>query len=547
MGQGGAFNRISLPLFEVMAGIAFGVSSRYDLGHKLMKALIYLPLLLLGCIASVQAERPNILFIMTDDHASHAISAYGSKLNQTPHLDRLAKEGMLFRNCFVTNSICTPSRATLLTGKYSHINGVPVFNRFDGNQQTVSKLLQKAGYHTGMIGKWHLGSDPIGFDYWNIFPGQGAYNSPSLYTKEGVTTYTDKYATDVVTDLSIEFLKSRPKDKPFMLFCHHKAPHREWTPDVKNKALFANKQFAEPETLRDDYATRTAALHENRQTVGGDLTRRDLKLVPPDDLKGPERMKWLGTAPTEVTVDGKTLTGEELFKWKYQRYMQDYLACVQGVDDNVGRLLDYLKESGLEDNTVVIYTSDNGFFLGDHGMYDKRFIYEESLRIPFLVRWPKSIKAGSANELIAANIDFAPTFLDLAGEAVPADMQGKSLVPVLKGEKPTDWRTSLYYRYYHDPGDHNTAAHLGVRNQTQKLIYFWKKDQWEFFDLQKDPNELHNLYNDEASQPAIAKLKEEITRLKKEYKDEDQFAKELPGNGVDPKLNERPKLPLKAS
>lgn len=332
-----------------------------------------------------------------------------------------------------------------------------------------------------------------------------------------------------------------------MLFCHHKAPHREWTPDLKNKALFANKKFPEPETFRDDYSTRTAALHENRQTVEKDLTRRDLKLVPPDDLKGPERMKWLGAVPTEVVVDGKTLTGDELFKWKYQRYMQDYLACVQGVDDNVGRLLDYLKETGLEDNTVVIYTSDNGFFLGDHGMYDKRFIYEESLRIPFLVRWPKSIKAGSANELIAANIDFAPTFLDLAGEPIPADMQGKSLVPVLKGEKPADWRTSLYYRYYHDPGDHNTAAHLGVRTQTQKLIYFWKKDQWEFFDLQKDPNELHNLYNDEASQPAIAKLKEEITRLKKEYKDEDQFAKELPGGGVDPKLNERPKLPLKAS
>lgn len=547
MGQGGASIGIFLPLFEEMARIAFVVASRYVRSFNLMKSLFYLPLLLLGCIALVHAERPNILYIMTDDHAAQAVSAYGSKLNQTPNLDRIAKEGMLFRNCFVTNSICTPSRATLLTGKYSHLNGVPVFNRFDGNQQTVSKLLQKAGYHTGMIGKWHLGSDPIGFDYWNIFPGQGAYNSPSLYTKDGVTIYTDKYATDVVTDLSIEFLKSRPKDKPFMLFCHHKAPHRDWTPDLKNKALFANKQFAEPETFRDDYSTRTAALHENRQTVEKDLTRRDLKLVPPDDLKGPERMKWLGTVPTEVVVDGKTLTGDELFKWKYQRYMQDYLACVQGVDDNVGRLLDYLKESGLEDNTVVIYTSDNGFFLGEHGMFDKRFIYEESLRIPFLVRWPKSIKAGATNELIAANIDFAPTFLDLAGEAVPADMQGKSLVPVLKGEKPTDWRTSLYYRYYHDPGDHNTAAHLGVRTQTQKLIYFWKKDQWEFFDLQKDPNELHNLYNDEASQPAIAKLKEEITRLKKEYKDEDQFAKELPGNGVDPKLNERPKLPLKAS
>jgi arylsulfatase A-like enzyme len=493
----------------------------------------------MGLSQSVQGAttlRPNILFIMSDDHAAHAISAYGSVVNQTPNLDRLAKEGMRFEHCYAVNSICTPSRATIITGKYSHLNGVPVFNRFDGSQPTVAKYLQAAGYYTGMIGKWHLGSDPTGFDSWIVLPGQGAYFNPAFLVPEG-RKVIQGYATDVIADLAIDFLKNRPKDKPFFLMCHNKAPHRPWEPDAKHKAMFANRTIPEPRTLRDDYATRTDALHENRQRVFDDLTRRDLKLEAPADLKGPERNKWLGVKPTEVEieVDGakKILRGEELNKWKYQRYLQDYLACIQSVDDNAGRLLDWLDANGLRDNTIVIYTSDQGFFLGDHGMYDKRFMYEESIKMPFLVRWPGVIKPGSVENALAINPDFAPTFMDAAGLAVPEDMQGRSLVPLLKGERPADWRTSFYYRYYHDPGDHNTRAHYGMRTETQKLIYYWKKNQWELFDLRNDPDELHNIYNDPAQQPVVAKLKAELYRLKQELKDNDQFADQQPSHGVD--------------
>ena len=480
--------------------------------------------------------RPNILFIMTDDHAAHAMSAYGSVVNQTPNLDRLAKEGMRFERCFVVNSICTPSRATILTGKYSHLNGAPVFNRFDGSQPTVAKYLQAAGYYTGMIGKWHLGSDPTGFDQWMVLPGQGLYFDPAFLTPDGRKVIKG-YASDIITDLSIDFLKNRPRDKPFFLMSHHKAPHRPWEPDEKHKAMFANRVIPEPPTLRDNYATRTDALHENRQRVFDDLTRRDLKLEPPVELTGTNRNRWLAEKPTVVglVVDGKTntLTGEALNKWKYQRYMQDYLACIQSVDDNIGRLLDWLDANGLRENTIVIYTSDQGFFLGDMGMYDKRFMYEPSLKMPFLVRWPGVIKPGSVQDAMAINPDFAPTFMDIAGLATPADMQGRSLVPLFKNQRPRGWRTSLYYRYYHDPGDHNTSAHYGVRTLTHKLIHYWKKDQWECFDLVNDPNEQRNLYNDPAQQKLVAKLKKELYRLKRELKDEDQFASEQPPPGVD--------------
>jgi arylsulfatase A-like enzyme len=503
---------------------------------QMMKNLILLCVVLWCGAASAADSRPNILFIMTDDHAAHAMSCYGSKVNQTPNLDRIAREGMRFDNCFVTNSICTPSRATILTGKYSHLNGVPVFNRFDGSQPTVAKYLQAAGYHTGMLGKWHLGSDPTGFDVWTILPGQGVYVNP-VFLEPGGPRQIEGYATDVITDLALDFLKNRPKDKPFFLMYHHKAPHREWVPDEKHRRMFAAMQIPEPDTLRDDYAGRTDALKENRQRVFDDLTRRDLKLAPPADLKGPQRNQWLNEKPTEVEVEAggrmKVLKGEELNRWKYQRYMQDYLACVQSVDDNVGRMLDWLDRNGLRDNTVIIYTSDQGFFLGDHGMFDKRFMYEPSLKMPFLVRWPGVIKPGSVQPAMAINVDFAPTFMEIAGLAVPGDMQGRSLVALLRGDGPADWRTSMYYRYYHDPGHHNTAAHYGVRTTTHKLIYFWKKDQWEFYDLRNDPQEMHNLYDDPSQKQTVAKLKEEMYRLKKELKDDDQFSKELPPDGVD--------------
>ena len=496
-------------------------------------------MLLLAFLAgpAAAADRPNIIFIMSDDHAAHAISAYGSRVNATPNIDRLAREGMRFDNVFVTNSICTPSRAAILTGQYSHRNGVPVFNRFDSSRQTVARLLQAGGYYTGMIGKWHLGSDPAGFDHWEILPGQGAYMDPVLYTATGERTYGGRYVTDVITDLALDFIRTRPSGKPFFLMMHHKAPHRNWVPDEAHRKQFENRWIPEPPTLWDSYVTRTDALHENQQRVAADLTRRDLKLEPPAGLAGPDRERWLSTKPDEVTVaiGGKTvtLTNEALTRWKYQRYMQDYLATVQSVDDSVGRVLGYLDSAGLSKNTIVIYTSDQGFFLGDHGMYDKRFMYEECLRMPFLVRWPAGIKPGSVAPGMALNVDFAPTFLEAAGLPVPADMQGRSLVPLLRGRTPADWRTSMYYRYYHDPGDHNTRAHYGVRTTTHKLISFWKTGQWELFDLVNDPGELHNLYGQPGHEQITAELKAELLRLKRALGDEDQFATEQPPAGVD--------------
>lgn len=487
-------------------------------------------LLLAVCAANVTnaADRPNILFIFSDDHAEQAISAYGSKVNQTPHIDRIAERGARFTNSFVTNSICTPSRATLLTGQYSHLNGVPVFNRFDSSRDTVAKHMQAGGYHTGVIGKWHLGSDPVGFDRWIVLPGQGAYWNPQFLVP-GKKLNIEGHCTDITTDLGIEFLKTRPQDQPFFLMLHQKAPHRAWEPDERNKEIFKDKTFPEPATLWDDYATRPAALPMNEQTVAHDLTHRDLKMMPPTQMKGREANQWSNIKPNEVTVDGKTLTGEELTKWKYQRYLQDYLACVQGVDDGVGKVLDYLDESGLADNTIVIYCADNGWYLGELGLYDKRFMYEPGLRVPLIACGP-GIKPNSTPDQFVANIDLAPTFLDLAGLPVPEFMQGRSLAPLLRGESPSDWRDTIYYRYYHDPGDHNTAAHLGVRTNTHKLIHYWKMDAYEMFDLVNDPSEQHNLLFDaaEASRPEVAakfeELKTEIVRLQSEFQDDGRYA-----------------------
>jgi arylsulfatase A-like enzyme len=458
--------------------------------------------------APATTPRPNILYIMADDHASHAISAYGSKVNRTPQIDRLAKEGMRFDNCFVTNSICTPSRAAILTGKYSHINGVPVFNRFDGSQPTLAKHLHAAGYHTGMIGKWHLGSDPTGFDYWNILPGQGVYHDP-VFIEMGKRRKHQGYVTDLITEFSIEFLKGRPAGKPFFLMCHHKAPHRPWEPDGKHAREFAVAKIPEPETFHDDYATRGDAAREATMRIDRDLQPSDVKQTPPPGL-----------------------SDLELKQWKYQRYMQDYLACVAAVDDSVGRLLDYLDSSGLAQNTIVIYTSDQGFFLGDHNWFDKRFMYEESLRMPFLVRWPGRIRPGSTANAMVLNVDFAPTLLAAAGMSVPADMQGRSFLPILEGHKPADWRTSIYYRYYHYPWHHRVQPHYGVRTDRYKLIYFNKLDQWELYDLKLDPHELKNVYNDPAYAETVRRLKADLDRLKKEVRDEDQFAGQIPKDEV---------------
>jgi arylsulfatase A-like enzyme len=495
-------------------------------------------LLLTTPTLAADAARPNILYIMADDHAAHALSCYGSKINQTPNLDRISQGGMRFTNCFVTNSICTPSRAAILTGKYAHINGVPVFNRFDGSQPHLAKYLQAAGYYTGMIGKWHLFSDPTGFDYWNILPGQGVYHDPVFLTKDG-RKQQKGYCTDIITEFSLDFLKNWPKDKPFFLMCHHKAPHRPWQPDEKHAKQWENVQVPEPATFDDElskYTTRSDAAREATMRIDRDLNRSDLKYPqPPPDLRGPKLAEWNRTVDMEleVTIDGekKKLTGEALKKWKYQRYMRDYLACVASVDDNVGRLLDYLDKEGLANNTIVIYTSDQGFFLGDHDWFDKRFMYEESLRMPFVIRYPGRIKPRSTTDGMILNVDFAPALLDLAGQPVPKDMQGRSFAPLLKGETPSDWRTAMYYRYYHYPQDHRVQPHYGVRTLKHKLIYFNKIDQWELYDLEKDPHELKNVYADAAYAPAAKMLKEELYRLKKELKDDDQFADKLPMAG----------------
>jgi arylsulfatase A-like enzyme len=480
--------------------------------------------------------RPNIVFIMTDDHAAHAISAYASRINTTPNLDRLAREGMRFDRCFVENSICTPSRAAILTGKYSHKNGTPVFNTFDGSQPHVAKYLQQAGYYTAVVGKWHLGSEPTGFDFYKVLPGQGLYHNPVFLDQSGRHTNSG-YATDIITDLAVEAVKSRPAHKPFFLCLHHKAPHREWSPDTKHAKMFEDADIPEPPTLRDDYRTRTDAARETTMTIARHLNNRDLKLTPPPGLTGTNRQQWFTNVPMEVTVEikgeKKTLTGDALLRWKYQRYIKDYLRCIASVDDNVGRFLDFLDASGLRTNTVVIYTSDQGFFLGEHGWYDKRFMYEESLRAPLIVRWPGVVKSNSVQNAIALNIDFAPTFLEMAGANIPGDMQGRSLMPLLRSRKPFTWRNSFYYRYYHDPGHHNVRAHYGVRTETHKLIYFWKKNQWECYNLEKDPFELNNIYNNPDYAKVVDRLKGQLYRLKKEVDDDDRFALKQPAGGVD--------------
>jgi arylsulfatase A-like enzyme len=470
--------------------------------------------------------RPNILFIMADDHAAHAISAYGSKINRTPNIDRIAAGGLRFNHCFAVNSICTPSRASILTGKYSHRNGVTVFNRFDGSQWTVAKELQRAGYYTGMIGKWHLFSDPTGFDYWNILPGQGKYHDPD-FIENGQRRKCAGYVTDLITDSAIEFLKQRPRDKPFFLMCHHKAPHRRWEPDAKHEHLFDNEDIPEPATFHDDYATRSDAAREATMRIDRDLTRNDLKLEPPPGLTASETAEWLRGVDLEmeVTVNGrkKKLAGEALKQWKYQKYIKDYLRCVASVDDNVGRLLDFLDQSGLSSNTVVIYTSDQGFFLGDHDWFDKRFMYEESIRMPFLIRYPGRIEPGRVNDAMILNVDFAPTFLDLAGLPAPQEVQGRSFAPLLTGRTPRDWRTVWYYRYYHYPGDHRVQPHYGVRTERYKLIYFNRINQWELFDLLTDPHELNNLYPQPKYADTVRRLQAEMTRLRRELDDHDQL------------------------
>jgi arylsulfatase A-like enzyme len=472
--------------------------------------------------STAPARRPNIIFIMADDHASHAMSCYGSRINKTPNLDRIANEGMRFDNCFCTNSICAPCRAVILTGKHSHLNGViDNAKKFDGSQQTFPKLLQKAGYQTAMIGKWHLKTDPTGFDYWNILPGQGLYYNPAMIEMGVQKKYTG-YVTDIITDHALKWLKERDSEKPFCLMFHHKAPHREWEPGPKHLTMYDDVTMPEPETLFDDYSGRGRAAKEQDMNIEKTMTNRDLKLVAPKNLTPEQKKLWdAAYDPKNKAFEQANLQGKDLVRWKYQRYIKDYLRCIASVDDNVGRVLDYLDASGLADNTVVFYTSDQGFYLGDHGWFDKRFMYEESLRMPFLVRYPKRIKAGSVNTDLVQNLDFAPTFLDFAGLDAPPDMQGRSLRRLLRGKTPNDWRTSIYYHYYEYPAVHSVKRHYGIRTKKYKLIHFYNDiDEWELYDLEKDPHELKSVYSDPAYTSIVKELTAELKRLRTLYKDD---------------------------
>jgi arylsulfatase A-like enzyme len=446
---------------------------------------------------------------MSDDHTSQAISAYGGILADvcpTSHIDRIANEGILFKNCFVTNSICTPSRSAIFTGMYSHKNGVYKFTALNQSQPTFPKLMRKAGYHTALIGKYHLHSNPVGLDYWSILPGQGQYHdpefieigddSPTGWVRDGKQTTYEGHSSDVIADKALDYLRNRrPEDKPFMFCCHFKAPHDTWECARRYEDYLADVEIPEPANLFDDYKGRSDALKKTLQYIGSD---------------------W-GDHTNFEEQTGR-LKGKARRKKQYQLYMKKYLRCVKGVDDNVGRILDYLDESGLAENTIVMYTGDQGFFLGEHGLYDKRFMYEEALRMPFLVRWPGRIKPGSTSEGMILNVDFAPTILEAAGAKPHPAMQGRSFVPLLKGTTPSDWRTSMYYRYYYSHFE--TEPHFGVRTHEHKLIYFNRINQWELYDLLKDPLEMNNVYDDPRYRQTVKKLKRELKRLQTELGDD---------------------------
>lgn len=496
-------------------------------------------LLLLGLLpvsALAQGQKPlNIIYIMTDDHSQQTISCYDGRYNQTPAMDRLAAEGVRFGNSFVTNSISGPSRAVLLTGKFSHMNGFKDnTSTFDGAQQTFPKLLQGAGYQTAVIGKWHLVSTPTGFDHWDILPGQGSYYNPDFITAEG-KHQEQGYVTDVITDKSIDWIEHRDKQKPFCLLLHHKAIHRTWMSDSAHMRDFEDVNFEVPATFEDTYQGRPAAEHQ-KMSIDKDMDLvYDLKMVDSSVVSNMKNWELMRMSPAQRATWDSTYQpliddfvanrpqGKELAIWKFQRYMRDYLKCVQSVDDNIARLYAYLEKEGLLDNTIIVYTSDQGFYMGEHGWFDKRFIYEESLRTPLIVRLPNNMKASRgvvANEMVQ-NIDYAPTLLTLAGVDVPQDIQGVSLDGILRGEKTAKWRDAVYYHYYEYPNEHSVHKHYGVRTERYKLAHFYDEgiDSWELFDLKTDPDELHNIYDSPKYQKVQAQLHAKLDTLRTQYQD----------------------------
>lgn len=483
------------------------------------KSALFFCALFCGMVFTLPAQRnrPNIVFIMSDDHTTQALSCYDGRLNRTPRLDRLAQEGLLFENAFCTNSICSPVRAVNLTGLFSHRNGVlDNLYPFDDSQPTAPKMLRAAGYQTALIGKWHLKSLPTGFDVWQILPDQGEYYNPDFIGPGGDTVRHEGYATVLTTDFALDFLRSRDPQQPFFLMLHHKAPHRNWMPEIKYLNLYDSIDLPEPPTLFDDYTTRSDAARQQEMEIGAHQhLAYDLKVWPADTtdhswqrgdndaffrrLTPAQRDTILAAyAPENAEFWAKRPTGEALVRWKYQRYGKDYLRCVASVDEQVGRVLDFLDSAGLSRNTLVIYTSDQGFYLGEHGWYDKRFMYEESYRQPLLMRWPGVISPGNRTDALVMNLDFVPTFLDLAGLPQPDNMPGRSLRPMFEeGAAPADWRDATYYHYFEYPAVHAVKRHYGIRTKRHKLIHFYYDiDAWELYDLEKDPQEVRNVYED---------------------------------------------------
>ncbi|MBK9383738.1 MAG: sulfatase [Planctomycetes bacterium] len=478
--------------------------------------------------ATAVGSRPNFVFLFADDHAQRALSAYGEALIATPQIDRIARGGTLFRSSFVTNSICGPARAVILTGLHSHKNGfLQNGNHFDGAQATFPKLLQAAGYQTALFGKWHLESEPTGFDTWEVLPGQGAYYNPDFLTPKGKLR-REGYTTELIADRTVEWLKEqRDQGKPFFLCSWQKAPHRNWQPAPSKLGLFRGQRFPEPTTLFDDYAGRTGAAREQSMSIAKHLDPDYDSKLPSADGKVEASLRrltkeqlahWNAAYASENEAFAKQPpTGDELVRWRYQRYVADYLRCIASLDEAVGRVLDALEELGLAENTIVVYSSDQGFYLGEHGWYDKRWMYEPSLRTPLLVRWPGVTQPGSQCSELVQNLDLAPTFLEAAGAEIPAWMQGRSLVPLLRGETPRDWRSSIYYHYYEHPGTHDVARHYGVRTATRKLIHFYTRGEWELFDLEKDRDELRSVHADPAYAADRAALEAELVRLRAQY------------------------------
>lgn len=516
---------------------------------------IFLILCISGCARAEKdpPKRPNIIFIMSDDHAYQAISAYDNSLLETPNIDRIARMGMLFTNASVTNSICAPSRATILTGKHSHLNGkIDNHFPFDTTNITFPQLLQKGGYQTAMFGKLHFGNNPKGFDQFKILPGQGAYYNPDFITKNEGEIQVKGYVTDIITDMTLDWLeKERKPDQPFMLMYLHKAPHRSWLVAERHMEEFTNKTFPEPETLFDDYEGRPAAAEAEMNILKHMSWAGDSKIFPEvmDELGIPEigidkrryeyetgrldstQLAAFKKAYTPVNEKFKKdfpgMTEEDKMKWRYQRYMQDYLGTIRAVDENVGRLLDYLEANNLMENTIIVYTSDQGFYLGEHGWFDKRFVYDESFKTPLLVSWPGKVAPGSKSSEMVQNLDFAQTFLEVAGVEAPSDMQGESLVPLLTG-KPDQWtRDAVYYHYYEYPAEHMVNRHYALVSEEYKLIhYYFDLDYWELYDRAKDPHELNNVYDD----PAYAKIREDLharlEQMREKYGDSEELSQQ---------------------